>query len=591
MVIIHKNWNLLKAKLANKDLTNLFKRAGAENSLVVLVDNKKYNPDIPVFSKQKLDAFLASFKSRRERENHRPSSSRPDVEEIPSPSKRQRKAEREHIKKNQPPPQPPLQPQPQTQPQSKPKPPPQSEPKLPSPSPPPPQSKAKPPPQSKPKTPPRSEPKRPPQPIPSNSPGPSRLIKKITKKRGVHSLSTSDKLTSNNLTSNSSTSNKSTSNNSTPSDSTSPDSEPGLIFWDCPTDKLVIKENIFDEYRAFDEESDDETEMARNIKKIKYPTPIKTAPLRPRPDSPPKSRPTPKPKLSPPKSKSPPDTRSDSPPPVQKVEKPKEPNWPETVKKFEENQLQIVYKDLCFFKSHIMSDEKAKTLPRQMVTKCLQDDLAFLFLDSLKLIFELNYKDGIFLSEIVQRLKRKLNINCGVIKYKSNIDPNQIRDAYKRAVDEIGNYAKNKNVTFTLPYYDFIFLTTSCIQPTAPNQNSHIPTIQPSATSQTQSDAEPRAQAAPTQPESKGPEPAASLPPEHPIKTRLSPLQSLNKFNVNFFPAPDVKPKVENGNKQENTDPTIERRVTLGLNKNGEKVFQIRRSISVNKAQVFKFRL
>lgn len=610
MVIIHKNWNLLKAKLTSKDSTNIDKRIGSENTLVVVVDNKKYDPDIPVFGRHKLDAFLVSFKSRGNvRERHHQLSVSRNTEEIPSPSKRQRKLERVHINKTQPPPQSPPQPKPQSPPKSIPQPSPQPQPKLqslpkskPQPSPqqqpkpqslpkskpqPSPQPKPQPSPQPKPHPPSKSkpqpspqpssktQPQLPPQAVLSSSPGPSRLIKKVTKKRGVHSSSTY--------------------NNSTSNNSTSPDLEPGLSFWDCPTDKLVIIENIVDEYRALDEESDEETDMARNIKKIKYPTPTKTVAPKPRLDSPPKSRPTPTPKSSPPKPKSPSNIKSDSPPPVQKIEKPKEPNWPETVKKFEENQLHIVYKDLCFFKSHIMSDERAKALPRLMVTKCLQDDLAFLFLDSLKLIFELNYKDGSFLSEIVQRLKRKLNINCGVMKYKSNIDPNQIRDAYKRAVSEIGVYAKNENITFTLPYYDFIFLTSSCIQPTAPNQNSSTPITQPSVDSRIQSSINLRAQAASVQAESKGPEPelhpAASLPPEHPIKTRLSPLQSLNKFNVNFFPAPDVKPKVENGNKQENTDPTIERRVTLGVNKKGEKVFQIRRSINMNKAQVFKYRL
>lgn len=252
---------------------------------------------------------------------------------------------------------------------------------------------------------------------------PARLLKKVTKKRDRDSLKS---------------------------------------IWKGKVDQLVIKESIDDEFLNYDEDDDSEedTEISKNLKKIKS-----SAPLPPKPQPQPSHRPQPR-------NRPQPSNRPPSPPPSPPVSQfppkaptpEKEPNWSETLEKLGKNEPHIVYKDLCFFKNRIESDELAKTLPTKLVMKCLQDDEPIMLLDVLNLIFELDYKnDGQFWSELVHRLKRKLDHN--MMNYKSKMNVDQVRQLYSKAVIEVNGYAVTSNILFDkLRYNDFMFLTNSATQ-------------------------------------------------------------------------------------------------------------------------------
>lgn len=541
MVIIHDSWDLLKKKLAQKDNTNIKKRVGANRTAVVIIERHKYDPNIPVFSKEKLEAFLRGQK----------------LPQQPQPKP----------KPQQPQPEPKQQvlPRPQQQPSPKPQYQPQPEPK----------QQAPPRPQQQPSP----KPKQQPQPKPQQQPTPN--IQQQTKSKPQQEIKLQPQKQPRDLL-----------RDKIPKKVTKKRRKNKSI-WKGAIDELVIKEEIDDDFCKFiDDDSDEETVMSKNLKKIRSePIPSKPSTYKSPQKSTIKRELDPLPKLSPEKQAPP------------KVVEPQLPNWPETVKKFEENDLNIVYKDLYHFRAHIKSDARAKALPKEMVIKCLQDDRAFLLLDMLALTFELNYNDDKqFWSEIVGRLKRKLNTNCGMVKYKSNANtnPDQIRDAYKRAVSEIDNYTRDQNITLTLPYLDFIFLTSSNIQQPVPDSNAPTGASQPNGVLEprqpvlkNETPSEPQIQEAPTVSESEDPQlqpkPEAPLIPADQIKSRSSPpLRPLNRFIVKF--PVDIKPDIknENGCKQENTDPAVERKITFVKNKDGKSVFQIKTSINRNKTQKFK---
>lgn len=530
MVIIHSSWELLKKKLLQKDNLNIQKRVGANKTPVVVISRREYDENIPIFSKEKLEAFLRSQNSPepeqqpvrklQQKENHRQPQQQPTQQPIQQPTQQSHKQPPKVQKK----------PDPHPQLHSKQH-----------------QQLAK-------------------QALPVSSPIKRSFIKtidkipkKITKKRKKNES-----------------------------------------IWKGDIDELVIKEEIDDEFCRFtndDSDSEDDVLMSKNLKKIRVdsvPPKPSTSKLPQKPNSPPKQDPN----------LSPQELPEEQVPP--KVVKPLTPNWPETVKKFEENQLNIVYKDLYHFKSYIKSDERVRTLLKEMVIKCLQNDDTFLLLDMLALTPELNYnedKDKQFWSETVGRLKRKLNINCGMVKYKSSLNPDQIRSAYKRAVIEISKYARDQNIV--LHYLDSIFLFSSNIQPPPTDQNASTDTTQPNGVSEprqpekeTEPPSKPQIQEASTVPESQvpkvQPKSEANAIPVHRIKTRLSPpLQPLNKFIVRI--APDIKPdiKKENVNRQENNDPTVERKLTLlkRYADSGRQLYQIKTSINRDKTQKFGYKL
>lgn len=294
-------------------------------------------------------------------------------------------------------------------------------------------------------------------------------------------------------------------------------------IWQGELDGLTINEN-YDEYAQFDDDDDDivETQFSKNLKKIKSEVPKQTINLPPRDEKSNKLKCffTPPP-----------------PPPVLKVvPKPVEPNWPEVLKQVENNQLNIALKDLCFFKSRIKTDELARTLPKELILKCLSEDDTMTLVSALELYYEMDFEEDIeFNTELVKRFKRKLNPHVRVRLFKSKMNPDTVYRDYKRAMVKLIRIASDRNLTLSIPWNDWKFLDSI---DTEDSGQRNAPTISTSV------EPEPHT--------SKTPEAAKTT-----LKTNNSP-PPLRPFNFKVFLGPDIKPviKKENANNQPNSNGT-----------------------------------
>lgn len=233
------------------------------------------------------------------------------------------------------------------------------------------------------------------------------------------------------------------------------------------TDELVINEPEDDEFAKFKDDDDDqeETLMSRNLKKIrsnvtippsnanlpKKKNIVTKSPIKPNIQQTNINK-TSTPKKSP--------IKKAVPPPEPK--EPAKPNWLETDKYIQQNQLEIAFRDLDHFKDHINSDELAKPLLLELVKKCLQEDETRVLDESLNLIYNLDmYTHEVeFWSELVLRLKRKLIVydNVKNFNFKTKANATQVHDNYKRVLINFSEHAKKINQTFKLPLQAMLFL-------------------------------------------------------------------------------------------------------------------------------------
>jgi len=458
MPILHKNLDELREELVSCDLLCIDRRIG-NKTVVFEVDDLPYDPTIPLIDDNKLERWLESHRETVADLSSVVSSKAPSLPADPEPE-----------------PQPVVEPEPDSEPEPEPKPAPEPKPKL------------------KPKPRPASPLKRQPSPtkLPKNDdvpekptalPSTSKIKTKKTPKNSSKkprvkpakpkkykpTLSSASETQSDNeverpaeekLTSNKKVSPLSVGSpkdnvddESSSVSSTSEGSAPKAV-WKCETDELVINEIIDDEYAQYDDDDNEETELSKNLKKIRTAPP----PTQPAKQSLPAKLTTSVERRCTTRARS--LSRSPSPPPVPKEPvKPPEPNWPETAKLVQTNQFSNAYKDLCFFKAHIKSDSMAKTLPKEIVLKCLQEDETNLLVDMLNLLYELDYNDDIdFWSELVQRLKRKLSTHSSVRKYKVKTNPDWVYANYKRAIKSLSDYSRSMNLTLKLPFHAMLFL-------------------------------------------------------------------------------------------------------------------------------------
>lgn len=139
------------------------------------------------------------------------------------------------------------------------------------------------------------------------------------------------------------------------------------------------------------------------------------------------------------------------------------PNWADTLKKFSEDKLHIVYKDLYHFRKFIKDEPKIKDLPKQLMFKYMIKDEMLYLGDLMKLICELQiYQADIeFWSELIGRFKRKLNQIGGNLTYKSSTNPEAIQgihNKYLEAMRKFSDHAKKTNLKLTIATNDMEFL-------------------------------------------------------------------------------------------------------------------------------------
>lgn len=138
---------------------------------------------------------------------------------------------------------------------------------------------------------------------------------------------------------------------------------------------------------------------------------------------------------------------------------PPKPNWSDTKRRFENNELHIVYRDLRQFSLLVRTEALVESLPRDLIFKCFQLDQTLFLSDLLDLIFDLEYhKFTDFWSELVLRFKRKLTQFGQTKRYKSNINPDKVYKHYEQAMVKLTDYAKKTNLKFTLPFHDMAFI-------------------------------------------------------------------------------------------------------------------------------------
>lgn len=269
-------------------------------------------------------------------------------------------------------------------------------------------------------------------------------------------------------------------------------------------DQLVLRGSYDDEFDKYKDDDLDESELSKNLKKIRYSPTLKP---------PPASKPTPLSKPTPVSKPAPAPAPAPKPVPSGDHGKPKEPpkpDWDMTKKQLQTNKLHDVLKDLIVFESEIKTDINARLILKQTVMKCIQEDETVVLIEVLHLVYKLEYNDDFeFWSELVQRLKRKVNSHSAVRKFKVNANPNWVYENYQRAIISICEYATKANLVMKLPYLDVVFLV------------NHQQT-----------------------------------------KCKPEPFQTLDRFNVEF---PDVKPKIK-VEAQENSAPKETRKVKLVKN-------------------------
>lgn len=243
-------------------------------------------------------------------------------------------------------------------------------------------------------------------------------------------------------------------------------------------DRFIIHEPIDDEFAKYRDEEFEDTEISKNLKKIR-------SDQQKQPDQNNKTQTNPKAprvdlfqrNLEPARDPDPPPPRNltsdrnkkqtkpaEVPDKPHRVEPPEPPgpNWPETLKQLESNKFPIVYKELDHFKDLIKNDNLAKKLPRDFISKCIDTDETTFLVDILQLIFKLDlYNDDFeFWTALVLKFKRKTM--CGpngpMTTYKSKTNPRATFENYKRAMLILSQSAFKRNLTFKLPFHTFLYL-------------------------------------------------------------------------------------------------------------------------------------
>lgn len=391
----------------------------------------------------------------------------------------------------------------------------------------------------------------------------------------------------------------------------------------CEIDGLVINEPIDDEFAMYDDgDSDCETVLTKNLKKIRTvptPAPPKQPQQAPKSSSPKK---TPSPRKQPKQQAAFKNlVRSRSPSPVVETRTPQqasEPNWAQISKELQTNQFTNVFKGLNYFKDRLKSDNTAKALPKDLIMKCLQEDETNHLVDTLELIYELDYKDDWeFWTELVLRLKRKLNSHTQVKSFKSKTNPEQVYQNYKRAISSISRYSDQVNLTMKLPHYTFRFFDeafresekaatlphngneTFIVTHASNNESVAGPTQPINAVPSTNCNQDNSRKSSTTamQNDNIKREPLANgLYANNSCKFEKSQPQSNNKI----ITPPDVKPTCKTEVQPENVNPAnvnpanqspTKRRVVATKNQSGQLSFKITKPKIVNKPSTFKLRL
>lgn len=252
-------------------------------------------------------------------------------------------------------------------------------------------------------------------------------------------------------------------------------------------DELVVRGPFEDEFEQYKDDDMNESEMSKNLKKIRY-SPKKPPPI---PKPAPNPRPAPLSRQMPPKV---PEKPVEPPKPPE----PPKPDWNQTKKQLHSNQLHDVLKDLMAFEKDIKADNDAVLIVKESVMKCLQEDETVMLIHFLDLIYKLDHTDDFeFWSALVQRLKRKLWTGT---KYKVNTTNHDwIYQNYQNAIKSVCQYAASANPVLKLHYQDILFLVNhdparQCKQEPLQSLgtvNVQIPDIKPKIKAEVQENSQP----------------------------------------------------------------------------------------------------
>lgn len=244
-------------------------------------------------------------------------------------------------------------------------------------------------------------------------------------------------------------------------------------------DELVIREQFHDEFAYLaDDDDDEETQMSKNLKKIRT-QPSQNinnsrGPNYPKPAS---NLANGLPKLITPKAGPSAQLRtaSEIQPQVPLAHQQQTANqqqataqtngvvvehkWTDTEARLNQGDLDNTYKDLLQQKEKIRSSDLAVQLLKQLALKCILLDETKWFHDTLRIIFGLNdlYQcDSHFWKELIQRLKTKLS---SVAKYKSKANHEYVRGIYEEAQQMLSLHFYETNMRLDLHYSEMLFLT------------------------------------------------------------------------------------------------------------------------------------
>lgn len=331
------------------------------------------------------------------------------------------------------------------------------------------------------------------------------------------------------------------------------------LMGQCSTDALIIQEPIDDEYYKYkDDDSEVETKLSKNLKKIrsekKQPAkPVVTEPVKKPPPPPTQLKPAPQ-----------------QPPPP-----PPEPNWPETIKQLEANNLSIVFKDISYFKNKVKSNTVSQPIPKDLVMKCLIEDDTYILKEALELVFELDYsKDVDFWSELVLRIKRKISSHFSIRKFKSKLDPDVVCDNYRKCLVRLVEYASSPiDLTLRLPFHSWMFLQNSVQPPPPPPpvEGKKVKFENPICKLEPKNEKE-------------VPPPAMEIPP--PAMEVSPPSMRIPPPAMEVPPPVKVEPTLE---RQENIDPAeVKRRYTRTKNIHGQEVFMVEKPRAKTSNKTFK---
>lgn len=215
-------------------------------------------------------------------------------------------------------------------------------------------------------------------------------------------------------------------------------------------DALVIQEPLDDEFMGDSDDGDRDDEISRNMRKI-------------RPQRAEKAKPPPTKVLK--------ETTSNAatvtwqPKHPSRVETPNsdrqeslsmlEPDWNALSKMLGAKKFGQVLKYLENFKEQVKNTEAARSLPKDLVLKCILEDETDFLMGTLSLIYYIGYSEDVdFWSELVKRFKRKLFRPA----FKSKANSDLIYESYKKAMLSLSKHSRDRNLIFKLPYNDILFL-------------------------------------------------------------------------------------------------------------------------------------